>query len=327
MSTQAPQRRALFGVPPWFWRAYLASITPYERRRYNAAPLGTVDYVLEVDYAGDGHRDHRLDVMAPSVRPAEPMPVYVYFHGGGWTSGDKAVLTKYCAIQAEAGMLVVNVNYRRAGRIHHMKHMLQDANQALAWVREHAAAFGADASRIVLGGDSAGAQIVSLLAAMSSREELAAHYGITPAVGHEDIDGLVLHCGAMDFSVVFEPGFIMGKGFVRMLLPGASRARRTALSLQRASRWLSPIEWLDERSAPVLVTTSERDIFYRANLNFVARAREHGVPVEVLAYEWSAKRTEHTWQQDFRLPESQEVYRRLQRFVERVSSRARSVGA
>ncbi|WP_240721573.1 alpha/beta hydrolase fold domain-containing protein [Pseudarthrobacter sp. NamE5] len=40
----------------------------------------------------------------------------MYFQGGGWTSGDKSALTKYCANQAAGGMVVVNVNYRKPPR-------------------------------------------------------------------------------------------------------------------------------------------------------------------------------------------------------------------
>ena len=63
------------------------------------------------------------------------------------------------------------------------------------------------------------------------------------------------------------------------------------------------------------MTTSERDFFYAANMNFIARLREHSVPVDSLIYDWDTSNTEHTWQQDFRYPESQEVYRRLHAFV------------
>ena len=105
---------------------------------------------------GDGIRAHRLDVITPSpdggtaaadAGSGGPLPVYVYFHGGGWTSGDKASLTKYCASQAEGGMVVVNVNYRKAPRFQ-MAHVLADANAALAWVRQNIAGYGGDASRI-----------------------------------------------------------------------------------------------------------------------------------------------------------------------------------
>ena len=54
--------------------------------------------------APDAAADHAVD-------HSGALPVYVYFHGGGWTSGDKASLTKYCAA---GGVVVVNVNYRTA---------------------------------------------------------------------------------------------------------------------------------------------------------------------------------------------------------------------
>jgi acetyl esterase/lipase len=305
---------------------------PLQSRRLNAMPVRTVDYLLDVDYVGDSHVGHRLDVLTPhhAVTNDEKLPVYVYFHGGGWTSGDKSALTKDCAVQADTGIVVVNVNYRRAGLRgggFGMRHMLHDANDALRWVVAHIAEHGGDPDTVVLGGDSAGAQIAALLGATTTRPELADHFRIRPAITREELGGLVLHCGAVDFSVVFEPGFIMSHDFARLLLPGWRRHRMKPASLQRASRWLSPIEWLDESYPPVLVTTSERDIFYRANVNFVEAARRHGIPVEFVSYGWDARNTEHTWQQDAGRPESLEVYEHLQRFIGQVRSRVRSAGA
>lgn len=303
-------------VPVWAWRALMAHLAPRELRRFNADPIGDVDYTLDVDYAGDGMPEHTLDVIRP--RDAEgPLPVYVYFHGGGWTSGDKAPLTRYCATQARQGVVVVNVNYRRAPRFH-MQHMLQDANDALAWVDAHIAGLGGDPATIVLGGDSAGGQISALITSVMARPELAAHYSIDPALRPRSIRGLVQHCSVSDFSVIFEKGFILGLGFVRMLLPGRGRGEH----LERAARFLSPIEWIDANYPPVLVTTSRRDYLYRANLNFVAALREHGVGVETLVEDDAL----HTWQQDSRHPASAEVYRRLQEFVHGVSGDS-AVGA
>ncbi len=305
---------------------------PIQSRRLNAEPVRTVDYLLDVDYVGDGASGHRLDVLTPhrAGSDARKLPVYVYFHGGGWTSGDKSALTKYCAVQADTGIVVVNVNYRTAGLLRGgsgMRHMLHDANDALRWVVAHVSEHGGDPGTIVLGGDSAGAQIAALLAATTTRAELAEHYDLRPAITRAELGGLVLHCGAVDFSVVFEPGFIMSHDFVRMLLPGFRRMRMKPAALQKASRWLSPIEWLDASYPPVLVTTSERDIFYHANLNFVRAAERRGIPVELISYGWDARNTEHTWQQDTAHPESQEVYVRLQDFIAQISSRVRSAGA
>ena len=317
-------RRVLRRVPVWAWRALMHSLGPGEVARFNAAPVTGVDHSRDIDFVGDGIRAHRLDVITPArsrgAHADGPLPVYVYFHGGGWTSGDKASLTKYCASQASGGMVAVNVNYRRAPRFQ-MEHVLHDANAALAWVREHIQDYGGDPGRIVLGGDSAGGQIAALLTAASFRPELASHYALEPATPAASLRGLVQHCSVVDFSVFFERGFVLSLRFVRMLLPRAARSpRRLGIpALRTAARFLSPIEWLDPRFPPVFVTTSERDFFYAANLNFIERLRQHGVYVDTLVYGWDAPNTEHTWQQDFRHAESQEVYRRLHMFVRSVA--------
>lgn len=295
----------------------MVGIEPGERARLNVDPISTVDYATDIDFVGDGIRDHRLDVIAPQGSTA-PLPVYVYFHGGGWTSGDKAALTKYCASQAVAGMVVVNANYRKATSFR-MSHMIEDADAALEWVRDNISAYGGDPSRIVLGGDSAGGQIAAIYSAAVTHPELAAHYCLSPSLPRANLRGLVQHCSAVDFSVIFDRGFILSRSFIRILLPQNGRG----LSLRRAARYLSPIEWVEAGHPPVFLSTSERDYFYRANLNFLERLRHHHVHVETVIFERERRNTEHTWQQDARFPESQEVYRALHEFVARVTQSSR----
>jgi acetyl esterase/lipase len=322
-------------VPVWVWRALMAQLALGEKKRFNLEPITDVDYTIDIDYAGDGIAAHRLDVLVPKPRTATPcgpvsaaadagslavqddasagLPVYVYFHGGGWTSGDKAPLTKYCASQAVDGIVVVNVNYRKATRFH-MAHMLGDATTALRWVVDHIGGFGGDANRIVLGGDSAGGQIAALLAASLTHSELRDHYRLTP-IASPGVRGVVQHCSVVDFSVLFERGFVLSLNFVRILLP----RRGDGLVLRTAARFLSPIEWLDSSFPPVFVTTSEQDYFYRANINFIRELRRHGVTVETLIFGRFVANARHTWQQDASFPESQAVYRQLQKFVHRVT--------
>jgi len=283
--------------------------------RVKAKSIDTVDYHHDIDYAGDGLRDHRLDVLVPRGA-TESLPVYVYFHGGGWTSGDKSSLTKYCASQAMEGMVVVNANYRMATRFQ-LSHMMNDGNDVLDWVARNISDFGGDPSRIVLGGDSAGGHIAALLTASAFEPELAAHYKISPRVDRSHLVGLVQHCSIADFSVMFERGFVLSLNFLRMLLPERGRG----VHLRSAARFMSPIEWLDSGFPPVFITTSERDYFYRANLNFIAELRNKSILVDTLIYARNRVNTRHTWQQEASHPESQEVYRRLGAFVRRVAPR------
>ena len=122
----------------------------------------------------------------------------------------------------------------------------------------------------------------------------------------------------MDFSSILDRRSVLGVDFIRMLLP--HRGRGVALHL--ATRFLSPIEWLADGFPEVFVTTSEQDYFYDANLRFIERLKSHSVPVDTLIYDRSARNARHTWQQDARHSESQEVYRRLHAFVRRVTAGA-----
>lgn len=321
-------RSSLRRVPVWTWRLFMHAMSKVEVRHLNADPVAGVRYWHDIDFVGDHIRSHRLDIMAPirTSDGAEMLPVYVYFHGGGWTSGDKASLTKYCAGQAAAGVVVVNVNYRMAPHFH-LGHVLEDANAALGWVAGHIEDFHGDGERVVLGGDSAGGQISALLAAATFRPELARHYSMAPALTASQLRGLVQHCSIVDFSVFFDKGFVMSLNFVRMLLPHTRKDPEAGLAepsgrrhrLREAAHFMSPIEWLDSRCPPVFITTSERDFFYDSNMNFIKSLDDHGVPVDSLVYGWGNSNTEHTWQQNFRYPESQEVYRRLQTFITKVT--------
>lgn len=329
-------RGVLQRVPVWVWRLLMHTVNRSELRRFNAEPIDRVRYWYDIDFVGDHTHSHRLDVMAPADAAGhESLPVYVYFHGGGWTSGDKASLTKYCARQAAGGVVVVNVNYRMAPHFY-LGQVLEDANAALQWVAANIGRFGGDDRRIVLGGDSAGGQIAALTTAATFRPELAEHYALEPALRPEQLRGLVQHCSIVDFSEFFDQGFVMSLNFIRMLLPrdheafggddaggnrkgGKPTGKQRRHRLREAAHYMSPIEWLDSRCPPVFITTSERDFFYRSNMNLIQRLEEHGVPVDSLVYGWDNANTEHTWQQDFRYPESQEVYRRLQSFISKVT--------
>lgn len=94
-------------------------------------------------------------------------PVIVYAHGGAWTMGSKTLPTPFYKIMAEAGFVVVTLNYRLAPR-YPQPAGFQDIMLGLDWTRKNIAAFGGDRDFIVMAGDSAGghlAQLATLTAA------------------------------------------------------------------------------------------------------------------------------------------------------------------
>ncbi|MFO0635528.1 MAG: alpha/beta hydrolase [Nannocystaceae bacterium] len=81
---------------------------------------------------------------------AESRPVVLYVHGGFRVLSKDSHWIMGLAF-ARAGYVVFNIGYRLAPR-HPFPAALQDAAAALAWVHEHAARAGGDASRLVLAG-------------------------------------------------------------------------------------------------------------------------------------------------------------------------------
>lgn len=102
--------------------------------------------------ARDGY-DLPVRLYAPS---AEPLPVLVYFHGGGFTIGGIATHDVLCrSLSHLAHCAVLSVAYRLAPE-HQFPVAHNDAWDAVQWVASHGASLGLDATRLAVGGDSAG---------------------------------------------------------------------------------------------------------------------------------------------------------------------------
>ena len=92
------------------------------------------------------------------------LPVLVYYHGGGWTIGDLDTHDTLCRELCNlSGCAVVAIDYRM-GPEHRFPAAVDDALAATYWVREQAATLGIDASRLAVGGDSAGGNLAAVVA-------------------------------------------------------------------------------------------------------------------------------------------------------------------
>jgi acetyl esterase len=109
---------------------------------------------------------HHLDVYRPTRR-AGPLPVVLYVHGGGFRILSKDTHWLMAKAFSRRGYVVFNINYRLAPK-HPFPAAIEDACAALAWVKENAARFGGDPDRLVLAGESAGANLVTALAIATS---------------------------------------------------------------------------------------------------------------------------------------------------------------
>jgi acetyl esterase len=116
-------------------------------------------------------------------------PCLVFFHGGGWVIGDLDTHDVACRKLADEGQLIViSVDYRRAPE-HKFPAAVDDAIAATAWIADHAEELGIDATRLVVGGDSAGGNLAAVVT-ISARDN-----------GGPAISGQVLVYPATDFAM------------------------------------------------------------------------------------------------------------------------------
>ena len=123
----------------------------------------------------------------PSLRSPGPLPLTVWFHGGGWVAGSVAHADRPCrAIARASGTVVVSVEYRRPPETP-FPGPLDDAVAATTWVAEHAADLGADPARLVVAGDSAGGNLAAAVARrLRGRLPLARQLLLYPALAPPD---------------------------------------------------------------------------------------------------------------------------------------------
>jgi acetyl esterase len=96
---------------------------------------------------------------APANATIEPLPGFVFFHGGGMVAGSIETHDRVCAALAQTtGCRLISVGYRLAPE-YKFPAAIDDAIAATHWVCVHAASLGIDAAKLVVGGDSAGATL------------------------------------------------------------------------------------------------------------------------------------------------------------------------
>jgi acetyl esterase/lipase len=157
------------------------------------APKDGVKRTLNLAYGHDPLQ--KLDVYEPTVHPADPMPVLIYIHGGGFTRGDKSPPGSpfYGNVGywfARHGVVTILADYRLAPK-YRWPTEAKDMAGIVAWTHAHVADHGGNPKRIFLMGESAGAADVAAYVLERRFEPLAG-----PGVA-----------GAILYSGLYDPAF------------------------------------------------------------------------------------------------------------------------
>jgi len=127
-------------------------------------------------------------------KSAEPQPVFLYLHGGGWIGGSVETHDHVARQLAVAsGILIASMDYPLAPE-DPFPEAPRQCVEVVRWLNAHGNSVGADGNRIAIGGDSAGANISmgSLLALRDSGESLV-RYGVLVYGSYTTVHDLPSH--------------------------------------------------------------------------------------------------------------------------------------
>jgi acetyl esterase len=196
-------------------------------------------------------------------------PCLVFFHGGGWVIGDLDSHDVVCRKLADEGQLVViSVDYRLAPE-HKFPAAVEDAITATRWIADNSRQLGIDASRLTVGGDSAGGNLAAVVA-------ISARDGNGP-----DIAGQVLIYPAIDFALTHpshrepETSILLTHSVIRWFrdhyLTGAADVDDWCASPARVGTLIG--------LPPAYVLTAGADPLRDEGDEYAHRLKEAGVPV------------------------------------------------
>lgn len=217
-------------------------------------------------------KDEEISIRIYTPEGEGPFPLFVYYHGGGWVLGDIEISDASCRMIANrTGHIVVSVDYRLSPE-YKFPIPLQDSYAALEWVYENAVSLNGSASKIVVGGDSAGgnlATVVSMMALDQNGPQISAQVLIYP----------VTNLGYNTASYEeFQQGFGLDKDL--MVWFGNHYIRDES---DQKNKYVAPLLAEDVSNLPqALVITAECDVLRDEGLAYAKRLKDAGVIVDAI---------------------------------------------
>jgi acetyl esterase/lipase len=255
-------------------------------------------YRLATNIVYDGANRLALDVYSPEH--PHNAPLVVFFYGGRWEQESTKPKEDYKFVGealAERGFVAVIADYRLYPQVR-FPAFLQDCAKAVVWAHENAQQYGADVSKLVLLGHSAGAYNAAMLA-------LNPQY-LKDAGGDRGwLRGMIGLAGPYDLLPITDPD-------LRDLFWPPENYEQT-----------QPVYWVDGRNPPLLLLHGEDDdtVNIKNTRSLAERVQRAGGPVETVIY----PKMSHRWiiaTLASRLQGRSDVMSYVSEFVQRVTSAA-----
>lgn len=276
----------------------------------------TVQVTRDQEYPSS-YRRHTFDLYRPRRIPAHAaLPVIVWVHGGGFIAGDKSGLSTYATLMAARGYAVIAMNYDYAPTGTYPTPVVQ-LGQMVSHVASIAQRERLDPDRIVVGGDSAGAQIAAQFAAVQTTPGYAESSGIERIAMRAPLAGALLFCGPYDFTRFTDANAPwIQRWFMNTIGWGYLGTRDWASSPQM--RQASVVRHVSDRFPKAYVVDGNAFSFPDQGRALVSALRSDGVGVTSSFFPGNPE-LPHEFQFDFAHPESAQVWSATQAFLASVA--------
>ncbi|MBM4004710.1 MAG: alpha/beta hydrolase [Planctomycetes bacterium] len=212
------------------------------------APDG-IAYHPNIECGKGGEQVLQLDLASPEEL-ARPAPCVVLIHGGAWRGGkkDDALMTSLLFEFSKAGYVTASIQYRLCPK-HQFPAQIEDVKCAIRFLRAHADKYHINAAKIGAVGFSAGGHLAMMLGVTGPKDDLEGNGGW--ADQNSQVQVAVSFFGPTDLAAddLPDPSKLLVKDFL-----GGTKEEKSE-SYRRAS----PINFLDDNDAPILMLQGTRD--------------------------------------------------------------------
>lgn len=258
----------------------------------------------------------QMDIIMPKkIRKGDKLPLILWTHGGGYIAGDKRHKNPYLAQVAEKGFIIANINYALAPNNKYPTPILQEL-EAAKFLKKNTLNLPIDFTQIIIGGDSAGAQIASQFVAMHTNKNLMNDMQLQPVFKRNQFKAVVLFGGFYNMQTVRATKFPRIDLFMK-----SYTGERLWEKKFKPIHQMSTTENITKYYPPTFLTVGDADPFDTQAFEMVKVLKKNNVPYAHSFFD-GRHNLRHQYQFHMELKASRLTYRKLMMFLGNYTSQS-----
>lgn len=283
-----------------------------------SAPANYAHYEQLVDVHQDitypsKFKSNTLDIYYPKGSE-DPKPTILWVHGGAFVAGDKSGTAYWCTMMASKGYTVVSMNYEVAPEAHYPAPIIQmtEVYQYLKTVEDSYPTL--DMQRLIVGGDSAGAQIASQFIAVQTNSELAESLELPQILSKDTLKAALLYCGPYNVKQLANVEGRLERFFLNQL--GWSYIGKRDWRDGTEAEQASTVNYVTSEFPPTFITDGNSGSFESHGRELEQKLEAVNVPVASLYYPLSYGVVNHEYQFKLDTVEAMECFEQTLSFLD-----------